>query len=491
MNEKLLLQDIVVLLAKKAGTTQKDADRFYRELFQLILDCIYENDIVKIKDFGTFKLVSISSRESVDVNTGEKIEIPAHFRLSFAPDKSLKELVNKPFAQFESVVLDDDITALSDEDDEDDLDDEILEEEDRPVFNEIEIPETELLISENINIPVLDKTGDDIQIKEESNLADIGRVNSEKSVENKEIAVSYEEGTPVNSEKIKLEKEYQYEASTDRIKNNPAIKEPEIEKENLQVEEKFVSDFSNELPSRKSVANNTESSIEVNKNNSTGIDKAPTLERNVSEIVSQDKNGVVDQDDSDFDDIDNEENDFDYGYRDYEKQNASTKIKKRLPIIISVVIIGIFAIYQFAKLFDVTYDYEYYIGRTHNLTLTDTLPYLDEISTPEKLSDTLLADMDKVHQQDDILGSDERVSLPETPHETIGASDSYNNASPDQVSENMAKGILEKEPSDLDALAAKLDSSNAFPKDEYQISQNLLINVVNKAELFLRKSLKE
>jgi len=105
MNEKLLLQDLVSLLAKKAKITQKEADRFYRELFQLILESIYENDIVKIKDLGTFKLVRVNSRESVDVNTGEKIEIPPHLKLSFIPDKGLKALVNKPFAQFESVIL--------------------------------------------------------------------------------------------------------------------------------------------------------------------------------------------------------------------------------------------------------------------------------------------------------------------------------------------------------------------------------------------------
>lgn len=106
MNEKLSLQDLVEVLSKKADITKKEADLFFRELFQLILDRIFDNDSVKIKDFGTFKLTPVSSRESVDVNTGEKIEIPAHHRLSFSPDKMLKELVNKPFSQFETILLD-------------------------------------------------------------------------------------------------------------------------------------------------------------------------------------------------------------------------------------------------------------------------------------------------------------------------------------------------------------------------------------------------
>lgn len=107
MNEKLSLQDLVDLLSKKAKITKKDADSFYRELFQLILERIFDNDLVKIKDFGTFKLVSVSSRESVNVNTGEKIEIPSHYKLSFIPDKVLKSLVNKPFSQFETIMLED------------------------------------------------------------------------------------------------------------------------------------------------------------------------------------------------------------------------------------------------------------------------------------------------------------------------------------------------------------------------------------------------
>lgn len=122
MNEKLSLQDLVDLLSKKAKITKKDADAFFRELFQLILERIFDNDFVKIKDFGTFKLISVSSRESVNVNTGEKIEIPSHYKLSFIPDKVLKNLVNKPFSQFETILLEDGVVFEATVDSEDDLD---------------------------------------------------------------------------------------------------------------------------------------------------------------------------------------------------------------------------------------------------------------------------------------------------------------------------------------------------------------------------------
>ena len=110
MNERITLQDLIDLLAKKQDITKKDAESFLREHIAVKSENIENNEPVKIKDFGTFKLVKVNSRKSVDVNTGEAIEIPAHFKLSFTPDKSLKEAINRPFSHFESVVLEDGIS---------------------------------------------------------------------------------------------------------------------------------------------------------------------------------------------------------------------------------------------------------------------------------------------------------------------------------------------------------------------------------------------
>lgn len=110
MNERLSLQDLIDLLAKKQGIAKKEAETFLRELIAVISESIESNDPVRIKDFGVFKLVKVNARKSVDVNTGEAIEIPAHYKLSFTLDKSLKEAINKPFAHFESVVLEDGVS---------------------------------------------------------------------------------------------------------------------------------------------------------------------------------------------------------------------------------------------------------------------------------------------------------------------------------------------------------------------------------------------
>lgn len=110
MDEKLTLQDIIDLLAKKSGLTKKEADAFFREFLDVIVANVFDEELVKIKNFGTFKLTKVNSRESIDVNTGEKIEIPSHFKLSFLPDKSLKNLVNKPFSQFETTLIEDGVS---------------------------------------------------------------------------------------------------------------------------------------------------------------------------------------------------------------------------------------------------------------------------------------------------------------------------------------------------------------------------------------------
>lgn len=133
MNERLNLQDLIDLLSKKQDITKKDAETFLRELIALISETIESNESVKIKDFGIFKLVKVNVRKSVDVNTGEPIEIAAHYKLSFTPDKAFKEAINKPFAHFESVILEDGVSFDNIENesqiDNDDEDDSIIEKE--------------------------------------------------------------------------------------------------------------------------------------------------------------------------------------------------------------------------------------------------------------------------------------------------------------------------------------------------------------------------
>lgn len=109
MNDKLTIQDLTDLLADKHGLSKKDAEAFVKEFFVLIEQALENDKYVKIKGLGTFKLIDVESRESVDVNTGERIEIKGHTKVSFTPDSTVREVVNKPFSHFETVALRDSV----------------------------------------------------------------------------------------------------------------------------------------------------------------------------------------------------------------------------------------------------------------------------------------------------------------------------------------------------------------------------------------------
>lgn len=105
MSNKLNNKELADLIALKAQISESEAEMFLKELFKLIAETISETEVVKIKDLGTFKLTRVQARESVDVNTGAKIEIPSHLKVSFLPAPALKDLVNKPFSHFETTLL--------------------------------------------------------------------------------------------------------------------------------------------------------------------------------------------------------------------------------------------------------------------------------------------------------------------------------------------------------------------------------------------------
>ncbi len=108
---KINWQDLADDLANKAGLPRKEAEAFVRSFFDTLAQGIIEDKSVKVKALGTFKMVEVQERESVNVNTGERFTISGHAKIGFLPDNSLKELVNKPFADFQTVILNEGTTA--------------------------------------------------------------------------------------------------------------------------------------------------------------------------------------------------------------------------------------------------------------------------------------------------------------------------------------------------------------------------------------------
>ncbi len=111
MNEKLNIQDLTDRLADKHGISKKDAETFVKEFFSLIEESLERDKYVRIKGLGTFKLIEVESRESVNVNTGERFEIEGHTKVSFTPEPALKDIINRPFAHFEPVPVNDGLDA--------------------------------------------------------------------------------------------------------------------------------------------------------------------------------------------------------------------------------------------------------------------------------------------------------------------------------------------------------------------------------------------
>ena len=172
MNERLTIQDLTDLLAAKHSMTKKDAEAFVKEFFLLIEQALESENTVKIKGLGTFKLIDVDSRESVNVNTGERFQIKGHTKVSFSPDANLRDTINKPFAHFETVVLNENTV----------LEDTPIEETEEEESGEEVIP---TVIPESIEPQSQPKEEE----KEEMSLTEIQPIVEPRSIEPQSVAV--------------------------------------------------------------------------------------------------------------------------------------------------------------------------------------------------------------------------------------------------------------------------------------------------------------
>ncbi|MCD8194415.1 MAG: HU family DNA-binding protein [Tannerellaceae bacterium] len=105
MINRLTIHDMAVILAERTGKDKKNIELFLREFIQVVTEKVYADKLVKVKGLGSFKIIPVEQRESIHVNTGERIMIPAHYKFSFHPDKELRDVVNQPFSFFETTEL--------------------------------------------------------------------------------------------------------------------------------------------------------------------------------------------------------------------------------------------------------------------------------------------------------------------------------------------------------------------------------------------------
>ena len=220
MNEKITLQDLINLFSEKQGMNKKDAEVFVRTMFELIEEALATEKYIKIKGLGTFKLTEVDSRESVNVNTGERIEIQGHTKISFTPDATMKELINKPFSHFETVVLNEGVEL---EDTPVETSEEIVQEE---IISETILTEEPAIMEEPQPEPLVETP-----IEE-------GTIVEEPTVEEQTIAEPISE-EPIEEETIVEESTIEEPVAEEPIKEEPVITEiPTSEEE--QTEEPVV-----------------------------------------------------------------------------------------------------------------------------------------------------------------------------------------------------------------------------------------------------------
>ena len=198
---KSSLSVLAKAVASKRGLTQAEAERFIATMFEVAGDGIKEDKLLKMKWLGTFKITSVKDRESVDVNTGERILIEGRDKISFTPDNILKEIINKPFAQFETVVVNDGIDFS-------DIDEKFAnmerEEEELQLQKEQECHDEEVVQEEqNAEQPQKEELSQEAKKSQESLLD--AELQSQEGGQKNEL--SQEVNTPISEETVALSSE--------------------------------------------------------------------------------------------------------------------------------------------------------------------------------------------------------------------------------------------------------------------------------------------
>lgn len=242
---KISLSDLAQRLAEKSGISLQDAELFIRKMFDVANEGLQSDKLVKMKWLGTFKVMAVKDRESVDVNTGERIIIEGRDKISFTPDNILKEIVNKPFAQFETVVVNDGVDF-----DEIDRKFENAEEEDSEAGNAAEtladiekVPSSESVsasennsssekISASGNIPASEGSSvvsfEEYESPETSGVIDFLDEENDAPVSDEMIVIGEELPQENVAESEEKEPEVSEPAATEPAVFKPEVSEPEI-----------------------------------------------------------------------------------------------------------------------------------------------------------------------------------------------------------------------------------------------------------------------
>ena len=301
---KSAIQLITSALAKQHNLSADDAAAFIDAFFDIISSELKNGNQVKIKGLGTFKVQAVKPRESVNVNTGERVLIEGHDKISFTPDTVMKELVNKPFSQFETVVINDgvdteELERIPAEDSSDEVKSELDDDattkntSEEKLLVEEERTEVEDTKDETNNISSV-KGGAEIEAEDNLNEKNLPIDVIEEPTTEENEAIFDSEEKPSNLEEKKEEKQEvtkEVDSKVDSIVESKvdAIVEPKVEEETIEVEVKSVQSVSNTSEEREESSN--ENNIE---NTELPNSSAPThISEDEDTDVESSENGIL------------------------------------------------------------------------------------------------------------------------------------------------------------------------------------------------------
>ncbi len=227
---KSSLSVLAKAVASKRGLTQAEAERFIATMFEVAGDGIQEDKLLKMKWLGTFKITSVKDRESVDVNTGERILIEGRDKISFTPDNILKEIVNKPFAQFETVVVNDGIDFS-------DIDEKFAnmerEEEELQLQKEQECHDEEVVQEEQPQKEELSQEEEQPREEEHSQEVELNEDLSQEAKKSQESLLDAELQSQEGGKKDELSQEANTPISEETVALSSELKNAEISKDDI------------------------------------------------------------------------------------------------------------------------------------------------------------------------------------------------------------------------------------------------------------------
>ena len=235
--EKINILDLKSHLVAKHGVSESDAQSFINDMNELLRTTLLEEGMVKLRGLGTFKLIDVDSRESINVNTGERVLINSHSKLSFSPDTAMRELINRPFSQFQTVILNEGVSFGNEEEEENAIQEPttIVAEEQPTVEN---APVTEEKPSMAEEIPAVKEEAPAVEEPTVTIDAEVSIVDNEPITEAEEPEMVEEPTVTINAEVSIVDNEPITEAEEpEMVEEEPTAEEKTNTDDNLMKED--------------------------------------------------------------------------------------------------------------------------------------------------------------------------------------------------------------------------------------------------------------